>query len=93
MERTVRTINSGVEKVAVYGAGMLGSLFFANMEERVSYFVDDDPKQVGKTLHGRPIYSLANKPNNIPIVNCLPYVHAKRVSENFKNKSRIIDLF
>ena len=93
IERTVRTINSGVEKVAVYGAGMLGSLFFANMEERVSYFVDDDPKQAGKTLHGRPIYSLSNKPNNIPIVNCLPFVHAKRVSKNFKNESSIIDLF
>jgi len=93
IEKTVARINSGVETVALYGAGMLGSLFYANLEQHVKYFVDDDPKLEGKTLHGRPIYSVANRPDNIPILNCLPQVHAALVRKRFKNDGALIELF
>ena len=60
------------QKVALYGAGMLGAFFGTLLVENITYFIDDDPKLTGTEFMGKPVFNFLGRPDNVPVVNALP---------------------
>jgi len=85
-ETNLKNIVSTYDKIAVYGAGMLGYLLYATyddlLSDKVCCFVDDDPKDI--ELMGKPILKPQDMPDDIDLVIISP--HSKKAYENMKEK-------
>lgn len=48
----------------LFGTSVASMWLFGQIEDSVDFFVDEDPSRQGTTLHGRPIYTPDEVPNN-----------------------------
>jgi len=58
---------SSQREIGLFGTSIAGTWLFAEVDGAVSFFVDEDPKRVGKRWQDRPVYD----PRHIPSGSCL----------------------
>jgi len=85
-EANLRNIVSTYDKIAIYGAGVLGYLLYATyddlLSDKVCCFVDDDPKDI--ELMGKPILKPQDMLDDVDLVIISP--QSKKAYESMKEK-------
>lgn len=70
----------------IFGTAIAAMWLFAEMEDSVEFFVDEDLSRVGKELMGRPVYHPKTAPKNGNVFICMPFVIAKEIFERIKSR-------
>lgn len=63
---------AAAQDLGVFGTSIAGSWLFAELEGKVSFFVDEDPNRIGKTWLGRPTHHPAQIPTGSEVFIPLP---------------------
>lgn len=79
-EKRIKAVAAGPDGVAIYGAGLLGSLLSHLLGTKIRTFIDDSPQYQGKQLLGYPIVSLEQlEVCDEPVVIAVPPMATERV--------------
>lgn len=88
---TRRTINWLVELIetaercslkgrfGIFGTSIAAMSILPKLENRVDFFVDEDPNRIGRTIMKRPVYHPSELPNDVHVFICLPEVIATSI--------------
>ena len=68
----------------LFGTSIAATWLFSELEESVSFFVDEDPHRSGKTYMGRPVYHPHNVPSNSHVFITLPTKLAESIQARMK---------
>jgi prephenate dehydrogenase len=86
-ESRIEEIRAGSDEIAIYGAGLLGSLLKSVLGPRVRVFIDDNPQHQGKQLLGCTISSLDTLRNwKGRVVIAVPPTATERVFEKCRSR-------
>jgi SAM-dependent methyltransferase len=72
--------------IGVFGSSIAASWLTAELEDRVAFFVDEDPHRDGRSHCGRPIYSPGRCPAGVPVYVALPSAQAAAVVERLRGR-------
>ena len=75
-----RAVAAAGSEFGVFGTSIAATWLFAEMEGKVSYFVDEDPNRIGSTHLDRPIRSVQQIPAGSELLVPLPPFLARAVS-------------
>ncbi len=85
-ENNIKNMLSKYNKIAIYGAGMLGYLLYATyddlLNDKVCCFLDDNPQC--NELFGKPVLKPENMPQDIELIVISP--QSKAAYQNMKKK-------
>ena len=70
---------SATGNFGLFGTSIAATWLFGELENSVSFFVDEDPHRAGKTYMGRPVYDPHQVPNDTHVFMALPARFAEAV--------------
>ena len=67
-------------RFGVFGTSIAANWLFAEIEDAIEFFVDEDPTRVGTRLHGRPVLHPKEVPADAHVFLCLTPALASRIA-------------
>jgi hypothetical protein len=77
---SARSVVAKGATIGVFGTSIAATWLFAELDGKVSYFVDEDPNRIGRTHMDRPIHSAHQIPAGTELIVPLPLFLARAVS-------------
>ena len=75
------------DRFGIFGTSISGMWLFGALGEKVSFFVDEDPKRIGREHAGRPVLSPADAPAGATVFIPLAPAIAARVADRYADAS------
>jgi SAM-dependent methyltransferase len=60
------------ETIGIFGTAIAGMALYGALRDRVAFFVDEDMNRVGRDYDGKPVFSIAEAPKNVPVFIAMP---------------------
>lgn len=76
----IEALTVGGRKIGLFGTSVAGMWLFGRFDERVAFFVDEDPSRRGTTLFDRPVLSPEDVPPGETVFVGLPFQVASAVA-------------
>src|SRR5204863_9409065 len=74
------------ERIALFGTSIASTWLTAELGDRVSFYLDEDPHRAGQNHLGRPIYPPEQAPAGVAVFVALPPAMAKAVKERLERR-------
>ncbi len=85
--RDAATLSGTSPQFGLFGTAIASTWLFGELEDRVAFFVDEDPDRIGKEIFGRPIYSPATVPPGSDVYVGLAPEISRRVTRRLQSAS------
>lgn len=92
VRNTARNLGS-TGPFGIFGTSIAATWLLSELNDQVSFFVDEDPQRVGKMFWGHPIYHPVQIPQGSKVFIALPYNLSKSIWQRLRKSQENMELY